>query len=232
MKKGFTSIIMTCYDQRQTARHMSMLAAANITRFTDPKDYELIIVDCCPKYSFRDDYKCLKIDHMIEVPPPDIGYYPAMNLGVEKAQGEYLCFIENDVFVDRFWLPQLREYLELDLLDAVLPNQIPCSFEKQEELDNILVKEAIGKGAAEQGLILMKRESFDKIGGWDKNLKAGYGWKRFYQQMNENNVRFNNTSLVTISHITGAAYYDTLEDDPVKHAKNSEEENKYLNGQS
>lgn len=230
MKKGLTSIIMTCYDQTQTARHISMAAVAAINRYTKQRDYELIIVDCCPKYPFRDDYKVLKIDQFIEVPAPDIGYYPAMNLGARHANGEYFCFIENDVFVSDNWLTNLRWCLENNRLDAVMPHQIPNTFEQTLEFYLMDFDEAIGKAATEQGLVLITRKAFRKIHGWDRKLKAGYGWKRFYQQLQENGVRLGNTAKAMITHITGACYYDTMEFDPKKHAKNSRTEAKYLNG--
>lgn len=230
MNKRLTSIIMTCYDQSQTARHTSMLAAANITRYTNPDEYELIIIDCCPKYPFRDDYKVLKIDNFIVVNPPDIGYYQAMNLGAKEAKGEYLCFIENDVFVQEGWLENLRFYLEKGTVDAIMPDQIPCTRQQQLSYYKYDSAEALGKGATEQGLMMITREAFDKTGGWDPKMKMVYGWKRFYQQIGENGLHLNNTAKVTISHITGMTYYDTLEHDPEKHALISKSEGEYLNG--
>src|SRR3974390_1642459 len=114
MIKGLTSIIMTCYDQTQTNRHVSMVAAANILRYTD-MPYELIVVDCCPKYPFRDDYKIFQDVKFIEVPLPDIGYYAAMRMGASNAKGEYICFIENDVMVHEGWLDGLKRHLDRDL---------------------------------------------------------------------------------------------------------------------
>ena|SRR3990167_271125 len=230
MTQQLTSIIMVCYDQIQTARNSSMEAVAEITRYTDPEDYELIVIDCEPKLPFRDDFKCLKIDKFIEIPPPDIGYYPAMNKGAEEAKGEYLCFIDNDIFVHENWLKNLRWYLENDLLDAVLPDQIPCSRTQQLYYYGLTLEDAIGKGCSEQGLVVIKKESFEKIGGWDKKLTKGYGWKRFYQQMGEHNIRYNNTAKVSITHLMGMTYWDTIQNDYAKYLVNSKEEGDYLNG--
>ena len=230
MTKGLTSIIMVCYDQIQTSRNSSMEAVADITRYTDSKDYELIIIDCEPKFPFRDDFKCLKIDKFIEVPSPDIGYYPAMNKGAKEAKGEYLCFIDNDIFVHEGWLKDLRWYLEKDLLDAVMPDQIPCSRAQQLYYYSLSLEDAIGKGCAEQGLILIKRNFFDKMGGWDKKLTKGYGWKRFYLQMNEVGARYNNTAKVNITHLMGMTYYNTIQNDYQKYLVNSKEEADYNNG--
>lgn len=229
MKKGLTSIIMTLYDQNQTARHSSMAAVAAIVRYTDPKEYELILVDCCPKYPFRDDYHVLKIDKFLEVKPPDIGYFAAMNLGTTVASGEYYCFIENDIFVNDNWLPDLRWYLENNQLDAVMPHQIPNTFEQTERFRKMTYEEAQGKAAVEQGLVLITRKAFNQIGGWDKKMPIGYGWKRFYQQIGENGVRLGNTAKCMVTHITGMTYYDSMEFDPKKHAEVSKAEADYTN---
>jgi len=230
IKKGLTSIIMTMYDQTQTSRHVSMTAVSAITRYTDPKDYELILVDCCPKYPFRDDYHVLKVDKFIEKKVPDIGYYKAMNLGASKASGEYLCFIENDVFVSDNWLHNLRWCLENKRMDAVLPHQIPNTYKQTLEFYTMDADGAVNKAATEQGLVMMTRDAFDKIGGWDKKLKVGYGWKRFYQQLGENNLVLGNTAKCMITHITGMTYYDSMELDPEKFKLNSKIEGEYLNG--
>ena len=222
---------MIMYDQTQTSRHVSMAAVAAITRYTNPKDYELILVDCCSKYPFRDDYHVLKVDKFIEKKAPDIGYYPAMNLGASKAKGEYLCFIENDLFVNSLnWLQTLRWYLENNKMDAVMPHQIPNTYNQIMEFESMDYEGAIGKAATEQGLVMITRKAFKEIGGWDKKLKAGYGWKRFYQQLGENKLRLGNTAKCIVTHITGMTYYDTMEFDLEKFEKNSKTEGDYLNG--
>src|SRR5574337_1362293 len=106
-----TSIIMTSYIPQKFIAEITMATIANITRYTNPDKYELILVDCSPKYEVRDDYQVLKIDKHLKI-DPDPGYYEAMNIGAKEAQGDYLCFIENDIFVWEGWLEGLEYYLD------------------------------------------------------------------------------------------------------------------------
>ena len=57
-----TSIIMTCFNETKFQSHMSMEALANIVKFTNRDEYELIVMDPIPKWPLRDDYKVLDID--------------------------------------------------------------------------------------------------------------------------------------------------------------------------
>ncbi len=56
------SVIMTCYIQARWQAHCTMACLANVTRYTDPKDYELILMSDSEKHPVRDDYHVLKID--------------------------------------------------------------------------------------------------------------------------------------------------------------------------
>jgi len=231
-----TSIIMTCYDHTQAARNTSMAAVVAITRFTDPKEYELIVVDCDPMdiHPFNYSPKIskgttpVKIDEFIEV-KPDLGYYAAMNIGAGKAKGKYLCFIENDVFVTPNWLPNLRWYLENGDVGAVFPKQAPDTYENTKKYDDMPFKEAINGGCEEQGLMLIDRIYFDKVGGWDKNIPMAIGWKRFLQQMQEKHISFGSTTKSTIIHICGMTYWNSMAFEQEKFEKNTDTESKYIN---
>ena len=182
-----------------------MTAVANITRYTNTEEYELIIVDCCPKWALRDDLHVFTVKKFMTL-EQDPGYFASMNIGAKEAKGKYLCFIENDVFVQENWLPDLRRYLEGNMADAILPNQMPMTRAEQLQLYEYDYEEAIGKARREQGLVLIKREAFDKIGGWDIKMPVGYGWRRFYNQLTDNNISLIDTAKVTVTHIAGATY--------------------------
>jgi glycosyltransferase involved in cell wall biosynthesis len=206
---------------------MTMAAIANITKFTEPKDYELIVVDCVPNLRFplRDDYKVLKIDKKIEVGPLDIGYYAAMNLGAKKARGEFLCFIENDIFVHEGWLDGLKRYLDGSFdVDMIMPSQLPTTRNWVLQSYRVSEKEALLEGKPEQGLMLLRNETFVDIGGWNGDF--GFGWKSLYEKLGKNRVRIGSTSKVIVTHITGVTYYHQMENEPKKHVLNSVRESK------
>ena len=50
-----TTIIMPAYVQTKLSAHITMAALLNITRYTDPDDYELILIHDIPKEPIRDD---------------------------------------------------------------------------------------------------------------------------------------------------------------------------------
>jgi glycosyltransferase involved in cell wall biosynthesis len=214
------SIIMTAYNPSRYLVEMTMASLANITRYTDADMYELILMDCAPKHNIRDDYGVLKIDKHLK-PEIDPGYYEAMNIGAGLAEGEYLCFIENDMFVSEGWLNDLCYYLDNDLLDAVIPDQFPRSRDKIKEFYAMTYEEALNAAGIEQGLVLIRKSSFDKIGGWQK-IGAQMGWQNFYSRINDAGVRLGNTAKVLISHICGATYFYKVENEFDKLAKTGE----------
>jgi len=182
-----------------------MATLANITRYTDPEDYDLTLVDCDKKWAIRDEYGVLKIDKTIEV-DKSVKYPEAMNIGAAQSDGEYICFIENDIFVWENWLNDLLWYIENDVLDAVMPHQIPTTRARQLEFNNMTHQEALNQGNYEAGLIIMRRSDFEKIGHWDgdKNIIC---WKDFFSRIDDASLRRGHTAKVTISHIAGATYF-------------------------
>ena len=234
-----TSIILNCYDHTQMQRNSSMAAAVAITRYTDPKDYEFIVVDCEPMKDYIFNYKPpilvgntnVKVDKFIEL-NPDPGYYAAMNIGAENAKGEYLCFIENDVFVTPNWLPNLRWYLENNVLDAVFPHQAEESYDNYIENTNKTMEDAYNTGCEEQGLMLIKRSSFDKLGGWDKKLPVGFGWKNMLENMNDNHVKFGTTMKSVITHLCGLTFFTMSLMDNKRFENNLHIENTYISNKT
>src|SRR3990167_11286650 len=117
--KPKVSIIFCLFDFSRTLRHMTMASLANIRRFTDDEDYELILVDNVPVFPIRDDYFVLRLEDMkIKTNKKDHGYYKSLNEGAKLAKGKYLCFIQPDVFVHEGWLDGLCHYLDNDIADV------------------------------------------------------------------------------------------------------------------
>lgn len=207
-----TSIILTCYNQSRTQTHMSMACIANVTKFTDVEDYELIVVDESPKFPIRDDYKVLKIDkHIITTGK---SYTQAMNHGVEWANGEILVFLQNDVFVHESWLPKMRQYIENHGYEAVFPDQVPRSREyvKQTYTRPVLDPESL-KGSRDAGCLMITKEAFHRTGGWNES-KTLLAEKDFYERMGRANVRWTDTNKTIITHICAATNLDRLDNKP------------------
>lgn len=204
--KGLTSIIVTCKVRNKTEAHMSMACIANIIRYTDLVDYELIIVNPAPTEAIRDDYKVFPDPIWIE-PKEDPGYTAGMNLGAKVAKGEFLCFIQNDVFVHEGWLKNLRYYLENNLTDCIIPDQMPREREFVLKSYDMSIEEGMKYGSRDEGLWMMTRKAYDLFEGFNEDLSLLHA-RDFYTRFNEKGLRINDTCKVMISHICGASNWN------------------------
>lgn len=210
MQNDLTSIIMTAYIQEPWQAHMTMATLANITRYTDPNDYELILVSDSEKFPVRDDYHVLKIDRYERT--NKLSYTKSLNYGAKLARGEYLCFIQNDVFVWREWLDDLKEYVLRNIADCVIPDQVPRSYDDVEKIKMLDYEEAM-YGSRDEGLLFITKEGFRRTGGFNESLTMLQA-RDFYERMNNNGVRQIDTCKVMISHIMAATNLNRLYKDP------------------
>ena len=215
---------MNCWNQTRTHAHMSMAAVANITKFTDPEDYELILIDNEPKWPIRDDYHVLKIDKHI-INEKDMGYTGSFNYGAKIAIGDYLVFIQNDVFVHEGWLPGLRYIIECGW-DMVFPDQVPRSREYvKATYDKDPLDPDSLTGGRDAGLLMCTKESFKKTGGWDSSLGL-LAERDFFERFIGS---WTDTNKVIITHITAATNMDLLERDSDEYDRRMEKDASKLN---
>ena len=196
-----TSIILTCYIQSQHQAHMSMACIANLTRYTDPEDYELIVMSDNEQFPIRDDYRVLKIDRYEKT--QGLGYTASMNKGAQLAKGEILVFLQNDVFVFENWLSEIRWYIENDLADCVIPDQCPRSREFVKQSYQMDYLEAMKYGSRDAGCLMITKKAFAKTGGWDESLSL-LAERNFYDRIGKAGVRQIDTCKTMISHIMAA----------------------------
>lgn len=209
MKKGLTSVIVIGYHQTALSAHLTMACLANITKYTDTEDYELILIEDVPKFKVRDDYHVLKIDKHI-VLDEYTNYSKKMNLAAKEAQGDVLVFVQNDVFVWEGWLKGLRYYLDNGLGEAIIPAQFPCT--RQQILDSyaMTLDEGLNMGARDACMVMITREAFDRTGGFNEDLQA-FVEADFYQRMSDSGVNQVTTNKVQITHITLGTHYQDME---------------------
>lgn len=211
--KGLTSIILTCKIRNKAECHMTMTCIDCIGKYTDIDDYELIVVDPEPSEPIRDDYHVLpKYKHLMPSPDPD--YADCMNLGAKEAKGEYLVFMQNDVFVNERWLPCIRQYLESGEFDVVFPDQVPRT--RKYVLDSYkrdpFHPDSL-KGGRDAGLMMITRAAFDKVGGWGNGFSL-LAEREMYERIGKYNIRWTDTNKVFITHIMGGTNWKQLHDDP------------------
>jgi GT2 family glycosyltransferase len=144
----------------------------------------------------------------------DVGYDASMNQGAKLAKYDYLLFMENDIFVHENWLTDLRYYLDHDLTDIITPLQMP--MRREEYLGNLKksYEESLHPGWQEQGMLMLKKSMFEKIGGWDERFKMVYSWKAFQTRLRRVGARVHNTDKVYITHLCAQTILDSEERKP------------------
>lgn len=209
MRKGLTSVIVVGYHKTALSAHITMACLANITKYTDTEDYELILIEDVPEFNVRDDYHVLKIDKHI-ILDKYTNYSTKMNLAAKEAQGEYLCFVQNDVFVWEGWLKGLRYYLENGLGEAIIPSQFPCTRGQMLEAYAESMLGGLNRGARDACMIMITREAFDKTGGFNDDLQA-FVEADFYDRMSKVGVNQVTTNKVDITHLTLGTHYQDMD---------------------
>ena len=203
------SIIYTAYNPTKMIAQVSMATLANIRKYTEPEDYELIVIDSAPKFQMLDDYGALQLDRdgKYVVVEEDEGYCAAMNRGAKLAKYDYLCFIENDIFVVEDWLEDLRYYLDNELADVIVPDQIPRTREEILKFRDMSFEAAQTPGIQEQGMMMIRKEIFEKTGGWPEEFKKVYGWAAFKPRLTGVTKLISTTHKVQIGHIAGLTFF-------------------------
>lgn len=212
MRKGFTSIIVPAYDMTPVSAHITMACLANIAKYTDPEDYELILIEEEPPSmcKVRDDYGALKIDNHILL-TEYMNYSTKMNTAAKQAKGEYLCFIQNDVFVWEGWLDVAKAYFESGMAECLVPDQFPRTREYILNAMDMTLEEGLDAGARDACAIFITADAFKRTGGFNENLRA-FVEADFYSRCDEAGVIIHPTNKIQITHITLATHYQDMEE--------------------
>jgi len=120
------------------------------------------------------------------VNPKNIGFGSAVNRGVEQAKGEYVLFLNNDLYLDEGCVEKMVDMIEDEKIGAVIPkilyfqernrinsfgnliNYLGLACPKyidEEDRPQMQVEET-----ACGGILLVKREIFKQVGGFDRDF--------------------------------------------------------------
>ena len=152
--------------------------------FKHTKDFELIVIDNGDVERVPDREGITIIQNQ-----GNLGYPESMNQGLEEATGDYLCVVNNDLIFPPSWLERMIAHIEYGRLDMVGPACNSISGLQQRLIDVYEDEEDFYKVAEEyyqkeKGnqfryhrlvgfCILMKREIYTKIGGFDLVFSPG-----------------------------------------------------------
>lgn len=174
-----------------------MACIAAIRKFTDP-EYEIIIVDNDQTHRFRDDYGVLAPYTMIEN-KTNHTCYESYNQGAQVAQGEFLVFIQSDVYCHERTINKLVAYL--DQYDVAFPQQIEMTREKIKYLQRMPDGHVTDTGWRDAGMLAITREAFNKVGGWDGRFQNLLGEAAFYTKMERAGLSWTANTNSIITHI-------------------------------
>ena len=144
--------------------------------FLNRNDYEIIIVDDGSNSKIKIDNKKIKILRNKINSGPAI----ARNLGSKIAKGEYLFFIDSDIFIKKADIIKFINEIRLDKFDAIMgvynpksPLQNICSIYKNlywSFNQSFILKNNNNFCTA---LFVMKKKIFQNVGGLNEKLRIG-----------------------------------------------------------
>lgn len=176
---------------------MAMACLAAIRKFTDG-DYEIIVVDNAPLHRIRDDYGVLAPFTLIEN-GENRNVYESYNQGAAAAKGEYLVFIQQDVFCNERTINKLVKYLEQ--YDVAFPQQLEKSRWQMKELYQIPDGEEAPGGWRDAGMLAITREAFNKTGGWPEEFHNLLGEAAYYAKLQRAGLSWTASTNAVITHI-------------------------------
>jgi O-antigen biosynthesis protein len=111
------SVIISVFGQLEyTKRCLAQLEET----LSGKLDYEVLIIDDSSKDGTLEFLKGLGEPYRVFLNDENQGFAKNNNLGAREARGEYLCFLNNDVFVQGDWLrPMLRVFEEKEKVGLV-----------------------------------------------------------------------------------------------------------------
>ncbi|MFC2067693.1 glycosyltransferase [Chloroflexota bacterium] len=185
-KKPTLSIIVSVYNKWRYTTNCIKSICENTEG-----DYEIIIVDDASNDETANGLSGINNLRLIRN-EQNAGYIESCNQGAKESRGQYILFLNNDTMVTENWLPPLLEVIEKKYVGAVGPKLVYSDGILQ-EAGSIVWNDgsALGYGRGDDSskpeynyvreidycsgaCLLVKRELFKNIGGFDERLKPGY----------------------------------------------------------
>lgn len=131
---------------------------------------------------------------------PFNGYNKSLNEGAKKGSAEYIAFCNNDLIFSDGWLQPLINALED--YDSVSPW---CKLTHRQwwnnaKPNNIYSSYEVGKCIA-GWFIMMKRETWEQIGGFDERFEFWYADNSFAEQLKSKGLKHALVTKSVVNHL-------------------------------
>jgi len=164
----------------------------SILRCNGASSFEVIVVD---DGSTDNTLECLALIPNIKVITPgrNMGFIAACNAGAKHAQGEYLCFLNNDTLVTPNWLEQLVRTISTDPACGAVGAKLVYPEGTLQEAGAMLWRDGATRGYGRDddpskpeycyvrdvaycsaACLLVPRNLFERLGGFDTLFEPAY----------------------------------------------------------
>ena len=176
-------------------------------------DYEVVVIDDASTDETATGLSNVKNLNLVRN-EQNMGFLESCNRGARASKGKYILFLNNDTMVTKGWLPPLLEIMERDDVGAV-GSKLVYRGRTLQEAGGIIWNDGTGwnYGRGDDPMepeysyvrevdycsgacLLVRRELFEKVGGFDERFKPAYcedtdlcfslrnlGYKVMYQPM-------------------------------------------------
>lgn len=172
------SVIIPTYND--WSRLLTCVAA--LEDQTLPKNqYEVIVVDNSENGIVPGDVDLPVCIQLVHEPQP--GSYAARNRGAEIASGEILAFTDSDCIPDKNWLYNAKDYFNrsCDLIGGkveIFQTEDGSKYGYLYERVTAFPQDRnVPRGRGVTANLFVKKEIFEKVGGFDSTVKSGGDWQ-------------------------------------------------------
>lgn len=205
------SIVIPVYAYTYHLLHYTGNCIGSIREYSK-LPHEIIVVDNNSPIQHATD-EAYKADVVIRNAENE-GVAKAWNKGIRAAKGRYIVLLNNDTQVYENWDVDMRETLNLGILDAVcaIPmygDAFARSTEAREKR-NKLVENGVSLFDAmgdfkDFACVMFEKKLMDDVGYFDEQFGLGYGEDiDFYRRMDAKGRKYGSSKFVNIYHVIGA----------------------------
>lgn len=191
--QNLVSIIIPCFNALKYTKQCIKSVLKHSTY-----NYELILINNGSSDGTKQYFKKLKLkqkDSLEKITviqlQKNIGVAGALNLGISKSVGKYICYLNNDVIVTKQWLEGLVRACKENTKNAIVGTLFNAFENKQfikevekdkKEIDRVaetiylLNKDKVKKAKTIHGLcMLIKKSIFSKVGFFNEKFYPCFG---------------------------------------------------------